>query len=569
MTDNSSSRPTHNPSSIPAAELAATRNSRRRFLGAIGAGVGAAVVAPAVVSAQVDDDERQGRGDRGRGGRAGRGRPRRDGRGDAEQRETADRDAVDSDGAPQRFSRLFNLPSFAEPGQELREALIECGRPGGMMDANDPLEVGPIRLITEPELSPDNRDNPTHTAGITFLGQFMDHDITRDAGSRLGRPTSLRRSTNLRSARMDLDSVYGGGPDDSPGMYDGFRFRVESGGAFEDVPRDDEGIAMLGDDRNDENMMISGIQAAFLMFHNAVLDDIVSGTPTQADFDQARQIVQWHYQWIVVHEALPQFVGQEMVDDIVANGRKVYTATTAQIPVEFQTAAYRFGHSMIRPSYRANLAGDNGEPFFAFVFNPDTFGQQNPDDLTGRSRAERRFIGWQTFFDFEDGEVKPNKRIDTKMSTPLFQLPIFTLPNDRGEDLGPTSLATRNLLRHITWEIPSGQDVARTMGVDPLSAADLSDLGQLGAGLDTSTPLFFYLLREADVMADGLHLGPTGGRIVAEVLLGLLGLDDTSYVNVAGGWSPTLPQRSGSVGDDFTMADLLTIAGVDPASRGQ
>ena len=567
MTDNSVHPSADDATATRGEPVPATTNSRRRFLGAIGAGVGAAVVAPSIVSAQADDDESQGRGGRRRGGRdggGGRGRPGRDGRREDDQGAVAAPDA-----APQRFSRLFDLESFAESNQELREALTELGRPGGMMDANDPLELGPIRLITEPELSPDNRDNPTHTAGITFLGQFMDHDITRDAGSRLGRPMSLRRSTNLRSARMDLDSVYGGGPEDSPELYDGFRFRIESGGAFEDVPRDDEGIAMLGDDRNDENMMISGLQAAFLMFHNAVIDDIASGTPTQADFDQARQIVQWHYQWIVVHEALPQFVGQDMVDDIIANGRQVYTANTAQIPVEFQTAAYRFGHSMIRPSYRANLAGDNGDPFFAFIFTPDTFGQQNPEDLTGRSRAARRFIGWQTFFDFEDGEVKPNKRIDTKMSTPLFQLPIFTLPNDRGEDLGPTSLATRNLLRHITWEIPSGQDVARTMGVDPLSAADLSDLGQLGADLDTATPLFFYLLREADVMADGLHLGPTGGRIVAEVFLGLLELDDTSYSNVSGGWRPTLPQRNGTTGDDFTMADLLTIAGVDPTSRGQ
>ena len=215
------------------------------------------------------------------------------------------------------------------------------------------------------------------------------------------------------------------------------------------------------------------------------------------------------------------------------------------------------------------MAGDDGEPFFAFVFNPATFGDSDPDDLTGRSRAPRRFIGWQTFFDFGDGEVKPNKRIDTRISTPLFQLPLFTLPNDRGDDVGPTSLATRNLLRHITWEIPSGQRIADEMGVDRLAPGDLTDLGQLGANLDRSTPLWYYILREADVAHDGLHLGPVGGRIVAEVFLGLLEMDDESYLNVDGGWRPTLPQRSGVTGDDFTMADLLTIAGVDPASRGQ
>ena len=470
---------------------------------------------------------------------------------------------------PDRFGRMFDLPPFAEPSQELRAALVELGRPGGIMDANDPLEVGPTRLITEPELSPNNRDNPTHTAGVTFLGQFMDHDITRDAGSRLGQPTPARRSTNLRSAQLDLDSVYGGGPAESPELYDGFSFRIESGGQFEDVPRDDDGQAILGDDRNDENLILSGLHAAFLAFHNAVLEDVANGTPTMSDFDQARRTVQHHYQWIVVNEVLPQFVGQDMVDSILISGFEIFDTDTPRIPLEFQTAAYRFGHSMIRPSYRANLAGDNGDPFFAFVFDPDTFGDADPDDLSGHARANRRFIGWQTFFDFDDGEVKPNKRIDAKMSTPLFQLPMFAIPTARGEDLGPTSLASRNLLRHITWEIPSGQAIAREMGVDPLSTADLDDLSSLGANLDTSTPLFFYLLREADVMADGLHLGPIGGRMVAEVFLGLLEADPTSYLNVADNWRPTLPQRNGRAGDGFTMADLLTIAGVDPTSRGQ
>jgi hypothetical protein len=464
------------------------------------------------------------------------------------------------------------LPAFAEPSRELREALTEMGRPGGMMDANDPLEVGPIRLITEPALSPNNRDNLTHTAGVTFMGQFLDHDITRDAGSRLGRVTPVRRSSNLRSATFDLDSVYGGGPDESPELYDGFRLRIQSGGQFEDLLRDDDGNAILGDDRNDENLMLSGLQCAFIMFHNAVLTEVSGRTPTEVNFATTQQIVRHHYQWIIVHEILPQFVGQTMVDDILGNGRQVYTPDIARIPLEFQTAAYRFGHSMIRPSYRANLAGDEGDPFFAMVFNPDASGD-DPDDLTGRHRAARRFIGWQTFFDFGDGEVKPNKVIDTKMSTPLFQLPMFTIPTARGEDVGPTSLATRNLLRHITWEIPSGQRVAEQMGVNRLSAADLSDIGQLGANLDRSTPLFFYVLREADVVADGLHLGPVGGRIVGEVCIGILEEDSTSYLNSrgaeGGAWRPILPQRNGSVGTDFTMADMLTIAGVDPDSRGQ
>lgn len=538
--------------------------SRRRLLGAIGAGLGAAVALPAAAAAQ------NAGGNDGGGDRDGDGRDDQGQRADRRDGESRDRDGRDGrdGGGPDRFDRLFDLPPFAEPSEELRRALVEIGRPGGILDAGDPLDVGPIRLITEPELTPNNRDNSTHTAGVTFLGQFIDHDLTRDAGSRLGQVTPVRRSTNLRTARFDLDSVYGGGPEVSPELYDGFRFRVESGGLFEDLPRDDASGAIIGDPRNDENLIISGLHAAFLLFHNAVLDGLASGTPTADDFATARQTVQRHYQWIVVNEVLPQFVGRTMIDDIVRSGRQVFLPDRPRIPLEFQTAVYRFGHSMIRPSYRANLAGDGGEPFFAFVFDPDTFGEPDPEDLSGEHRAARRFIGWQTFFDFGDGEVKPNKRIDTALSTPLFQLPTFTIPTSRGEDLGPTSLATRNLLRHITWEIPSGQAIAAEMGVAPLSPGDLSDIGGIDASLAASTPLFLYILREADVVADGLHLGPVGGRITAEVFLGLLDLDPTSYRNTPG-WRPTLPQRSGSIGDDFTMVDLLTIAGVDPTSRGQ
>ncbi len=532
------------------------------MIGAIGAGVGAAVVLPTAALAQTGG----GGNDRGdRNGRDGDGRDgdsQRDGggRGDQGQVVTA---------GPDRFGRMFDLPSFAEPSPELRAALVELGRPGGIMDANDPLEVGAERLTLEPQLSPNNPDNPLVASGFTFLGQFMDHDITHDAGSRLGRPTPARRSTNLRSAQMDLDSVYGGGPAESPELYDGFRFRVESGGRFEDLPRDDEGHAILGDARNDENLIISGLHAAFLSFHNAVLDDIATGTPTQADFQAAQRTVRHHYQWIVVNEVLPLFVGQDMVDSILISGFEMFDTGTPRIPLEFQTAAYRFGHAIIRPSYRVNVAGDGGNPFFALMFDPSTFGDADPDDLAGQTRGARRYVDWQTSFDFGDGEVRPSKLINTTLSTPLFQLPNFTIPTVRGEDIGPTSLASRNLLRHITWEIPSGQAIAREMGVTPLSAADLGDLSSLGANLDSSTPLFFYLLREADVMADGVHLGPIGGRMVAEVFLGILEADPNSYRNAGDNWRPTLPQRNGSTGDDFTMVDMLTIAGVDPTSRGQ
>src|SRR6266480_2908724 len=159
------------------------------------------------------------------------------------------------------FGRMFrNLPPFAPPNNAVRDALMELGREGGIMDANDDLAAGPVALIVDPNLSLINRNNPTHTAGVTFLGQFLDHDMTFDQRSRLGFPTNPITSPNLRTPFFDLDSVYGAGPVSTPELYDSadpIKFRIETGGQFEDLPRDpSNNAAIIGDPRNDENMII-------------------------------------------------------------------------------------------------------------------------------------------------------------------------------------------------------------------------------------------------------------------------------------------------------------------------
>lgn len=504
---------------------------------------------------------------------------------------------------PGAFGRLFpSLEPFAPATGALRAALADIGKPEGLMDAKDDLTQTPAALITNPALSVNNPDNVTHTAGTHFVGQFMDHDITFDATSPLGQPTDPTTSRNSRTAAFDLDSVYGLGPVGSPKLYDPHdpvKFIVGFGGLFEDLPRqmDLDGssntTALIGDPRNDENMMIAGLHAAVLKFHNHAVDHVRA----QGEIDpvsvflQARLLTTWHYQWMIVHEFLPLFVGQAMVDDILEHGPRFYKPKFGQafIPVEFQTGTYRFGHSMVRPSYRANLKGDNGGPFFGFIFDPSQHPEDSkgtaladPTDLSGGYRAPRRFIGWQSFFDFGDGNVKPNKVIDTTISSPLFHLPLQTIPPHNG----PTALAQRNLLRHVTWSLPSGQTVAKHVGVNPLSSDHFVELAGYGLNLDVSTPLWYYILREAAVTMTtqptlvpsppptptttrgGLRLGPVGGRIVGEVILGLLRADRTSYLAARPNWRPTLPTRSGATGT-FRMIDFLTFAGVDPTSRGQ
>src|SRR5688500_14640761 len=215
--------------------------------------------------------------------------------------------------SPRFFGRMFpNLPPFAENTPRVQDALRALGAPGGLLDAKDPLHEGPVRLITNPELSPGNLDNPFNTAGTTFLGQFIDHDFTFDLNSRLAVPAVPEQSPNTRNPTLSLDSVYGGGPVQSPQLYDGgdrAKFRVESGGLFEDLPRRSDGVAIIGDPRNDENLMIAGLHAAFLLFHNRVVDRLrAQGTPANQVFAEARRLVTWHYQWIIVHEFLPQII---------------------------------------------------------------------------------------------------------------------------------------------------------------------------------------------------------------------------------------------------------------------
>jgi hypothetical protein len=477
-----------------------------------------------------------------------------------------------------RFGRIFpRLPPFAATSPQLAAALTDIGKPEGVMDAKDPLERGPILLITDPTLSVNNPDNTNHTAGTTFMGQFIDHDVTFDLNSRLGEPVAPEASPNSRTPALDLDSVYGGGPIRSPELFgrrsrreplSGIKFIVEHGGLFEDLPRTPSGTAILGDPRNDEHIILAGLHAAFLLIHNNAVDYVAGNNRRMGPeeiYREARRVTTWHYQWMVLHEFLPLFIGRTLVNDILARGRRFYRPAVGFMPVEFQGACYRFGHSMVRPSYRANLAGDNAGPFFGFIFDPSQEGALDPDDFRGGVRAPRRFIGWQTFFDFGDGNLRNNKRIDTTLSTPLFQLPRSAIPGEGG----PNSLPQRNLLRHITWQLPSGQAIAQEMRAPVLSSGDLGELAQYGLNLENSTPLFYYILREAHLLAAGRTLGPVGGRVVGEVLIGLMQLDRNSFLRAQPRWRPTLPNRVGQLTHDFRMVDFLTFAGVAPAQRGR
>jgi hypothetical protein len=395
--------------------------------------------------------------------------------------------------------------------------------------------------------------------------------MTFDPTSSLARRRDPEAVRNFRIPALDLDSVYGGGPVVSPHLYDqdvdggrttllvepidGSAAVALDGRTRWDLPRNRQHVALIGDPRNDEHLILSQLHLAWLRFHNRVLadvkDDLGSGLTHQERFEEAQRRVRWHHQWLIIHEFLARTVGRALVDDILENGPRHYAwRYDPFIPVEFSVAAFRFGHSQVRPSYRANFgtsADDPAKQFIALVFHPGAAGS-DPADLRGGRRAPRRFIDWQTFFDFGDGRVRSNKLLDTKLSSPLFAL----MNQPAGE---PTSLATRNFLRHLVLGVPSGQRVARKMRVEPLCAGDLDDLAPFD--LQRRTPLWFYVLREAEILESGERLGPVGGRIVAEVILGLISGDEESYLSQDPGWTPDY-----GCGGRFAMVDLLRAAGV-------
>src|SRR5947209_1442526 len=363
-----------------------------------------------------------------------------------------------------RFGRMFrNLPPFLPADPALRKL---------------------AKQMVEPEPKPGTEDksgdNPDIPAGFTYFGQFVDHDLTFDPISQLQRDNDPDALTDFRTPRLDLDSVYSRGPDDVPFIYDrdGVHLLIgRNAGGDDDLPRNSNGRALLGDSRNDENLIVSQLALGFLKYHNRVVDALAQ-TPADERFDEARRIVRWHFQWAVIHDFLVRLVGEEVIRDVLQpdaftvptdRGKKIVKTVKVVLkffrwgrrpfmPVEFSVAAYRFGHSMVRGEYELNA-------------------------------------------EVQDVQIV------------------------RADDLKP---------------LPP--DLIKEFGQD--------------------TPLFFYVLKEAEVFSQGRKLGPVGGRIVAEVIIGLIRGDPSSFMSVQPMWQPKAGEFGALRDGEFSVADLLRFAKV-------
>lgn len=450
-------------------------------------------------------------------------------------------------------------------------------------------KVSNLRAFAELMVSPDDSDtlnNDTIPCGYTYFGQFIDHDITFDPTSSTTRQNDPNKLNNFRTPRLDLDSLYGAGPHAAPYLYENdgemFGFLLVGKGLSgdePDLPRNNQGRALIGDPRNDENIIVAQLQLAFLTLHNLVLAELAAGSPpTETQFHEAQRIVRWFYQYVVFNDFLKRLV-HDSVHASVLERKEIPATTTAQfqqwqprrtyykwkkapyIPVEFSVAAYRFGHSMVRPKYMVNAAnfGFTQLPIFADPINPMA------DLRGGRPLPPGHSIQWDWFLQFgapftANGFAFPqaSRKIDTLLSPAMSRIPMG--------DGTSAPLAFLNLLRGWKMGLPSGSNVAHEMGLEPHAINDSRE-----------DQLWFYILNETKNLGgmSGKMLGPVGGTIIAEVFAGLLAGDPLSFTSIRPRWTPAdetvlvslgLDPNTGVNGGDYELADLIKLTVDDPSS---
>jgi hypothetical protein len=416
------------------------------------------------------------------------------------------RPPIDAAIGPRGYGRMFpDLPPF-----EADEAFLHAiGREGGVCDCGDEAD------------SPESLGDVA--AGWPIFGQFVAHDITADRSS-LRSHVDSAALRNARAPLLNLECLYGDGPVGQPFLYrrdDPAKLLLGIDDA--DVPRNAEGIAIVGDPRNDSHMLMSQMHLAMLKVHNAFVDDARRrGVPEARVFETAVKETQWHYQTIVIDEFLPSLVGGSLVQEVLADGPRWFRpAGDTVIPLEFADAAYRYGHAQIRHRYELNGLA-TPVPIF-------------PDLLGFRPVPADRVVDWTRLFDADPAApaAQRAKKIDGRLVRSLIQLPVSITGELDIEDYH--SLAVRDLQRGQGVGLPSGEAVARRMGVRPLTR---DEVGLASAGWKGETPLWYYILREAATVASGNRLGPVGGRIVAEVMITIVDRDPSSVRSAGQGWRP-------------------------------
>lgn len=385
-------------------------------------------------------------------------------------------------------------------------------------------------------------------AFLTYLGQFIDHDLTASLVKRefaqdidqdtfpvIGEEEELQDLIqNARTGILEIDSLYNTAALDANGKFILGQLEDEDSVEGNDLPRDPNGEALIGDSRNDENLVVAQTHVAFLKFHNAIMDK--EGVDSQT----ARKIATQHYQWIIIHDFLKQLVDYNYVQQALIFGNRFFhpTASNFFLPLEFSMAAYRLGHSMVRDSYDWNEAV--GQITLAELFQFGELGGQVPPPL-------ERKIDWRIF------KENKAKKLDGAIIDPLAAIPTLNI-----------NLAVRNLRRGYMFGLPTGQGVAKRILFDESLVLAPDELLEQASPAEKTvletyhfhqkTPLWYYILKEAQIREQGEQLGPVGTVLVTEVLLQSIKLAPFSILQESN-WQPSL-------GTTFGFVDMLQYSGL-------
>jgi len=490
------------------------------------------------------------------------------------------------------FLELQNDPNNLLPeAQKTRNDLVRLGE--AMADEGTDAAAGD--------------SDPAFSAAYTYFGQFVDHDITLEKSGQPGMappvdpnltPLPLQeirdQTRNVRTGVLELDSVYNhparrdpepNGPRMKLGRVSQSGSRPPGKDDFNDLPRRPKQLgdpvhdreALIGDPRNDENLIVAQMHVAFLRAHNRLLEE----TSPPERLKKAKRRLRRHYQHIVIHDFLRQIAEPSIVNDIIENGNRIYDPGEDEffMPLEYSVAAYRFGHSMVRGEYDYNLnfnSTDTARIGRARLF-PELF---MFTALSGQlanfnTVPENWIIQWSNFFRGAGDFFNKARKIDTKIVEPLEHLQTMTgqLEGDPPDHLA-AKLAVRNLLRGYQLRMPTGQAVASALhdkllgvrDIPVLTAAQIRQGAGGGAagdeqrqvltdsGFDERTPLWYYILAEAALLREGRRLGPVGSTIVAEVLIGLVRRSPDSILAPGLNWKPNLPSEEPG---EFTLHDIL------------
>ncbi len=371
---------------------------------------------------------------------------------------------------PFRFSRMGPKGTGVQLGQPAREKLAALMASGG-------------------------GETSTIPSGFTYLGQFIDHDLTFDKTTvTLGSLINATQLLQARSPSLDLDSIYGAGPQDpeSAKFYeaDGMHLKTGTTEAVDglpakpgfDLPRGAgttqkaKRAAIIPDPRNDENLAVAQTHCAMIRFHNRVLDTLPGSVPTGQRFAKARELVTKHYQWMVRTDYLPRICRPNAVDNVFNQGRKVFEvgATPTDVPtmpIEFSVAAFRLGHSMVRATYNWNKIFDDGFGSLELLFTFSATG----GDLGGGLHVPTNWIAdFRRLYDFKEAgkanlavpasKFNHAKAIDTHIVDPLRDLPPSTFGGSGIPSGDPQrNLAFRNLTRARMVRLATGQQMATFM----------------------------------------------------------------------------------------------------------